>query len=268
MRHHSLTLVVAPHPDDEVLGAGIWMYRQPRECVHIVHLTDGSPRDLKDAERLGFATRQAYAAVRRREFFGALEVLEIPPSRCTAFGVADQEAFLNLTTIIDRLASLVSQLCPDRILSPAYEGGHPDHDAAAFAVAVLRNRRPDFDHLEFPLYHSDKDGQMVTGQFLAAPFPIPEEVLKLSPAERNLKSAMLACFRTQQEILSRFSLECERFRIAPAYDFTLPPHAGPLLYERWGWSIHGAAWREQARRALLLKVPARDLLLSTPGTTD
>jgi hypothetical protein len=54
-------------------------------------------------------------------------------------------------------------------------------------------------------------------------------VLALTPRERDLKYEMLACFRTQQEILSRFGVEFERFRTAPAYDFTMPPHPGPLL---------------------------------------
>jgi LmbE family N-acetylglucosaminyl deacetylase len=250
MRRDSVTLVVAAHPDDEVLGAGIWIHRHNCENVHIVHLTDGSPRDLKDAARLGFWTRQAYASARRRELFEALKLLEIAPSHCVECGVADQEAFLNLPAIIERLDSLVRELRPRRILTHAYEGGHPDHDAAALAVAMLSNRRSGFDHLEFPLYHSSNDGQMITGQFLAGPDSAEQQVIRLSPGEHNLKSAMLACFQTQQEILSRFSLECERFRSAPAYDFTLPPHPGPLLYERWGWAIHGTAWREQAMRVL------------------
>ncbi len=46
---------------------------------------------------------------------------------------------------------------------------------------------------------------------------------------------MLACFRTQAAILSHFDRQAERFRPAPAYDFTAPPHPGPLNYEDWGW---------------------------------
>jgi LmbE family N-acetylglucosaminyl deacetylase len=250
MRLDSVTLVVVAHPDDEVLGAGIWMHRQNAENVYIVHLTDGSPRDLKDAARLGFPTRQAYASARRQELFQALKLLEIDASHCIECGVADQEAFLNLPAIIERLASLVHELRPHRVLTHAYEGGHPDHDAASLAVAMLRKRFPYLSHLEFPLYHSGNDGRMITGQFLAGQDSSGQQVLRLTRNERNLKSAMLACFQTQQGILSCFGLERERFRSAPAYDFTLPPHPGPLLYERWGWSAHGEAWREQAKRTL------------------
>ena len=263
MRRDSVTLIVAPHPDDEVLGAAIWMHRHPREQVHVVHLTDGSPRDLKDAKRLGFSTRQAYAAARRRELFEALKPVGISPSHCAECGVVDQEAFLNLPAIIHRLETLLGELRPRRILAPAYEGGHPDHDAAAFAVAVLRSRHPVFDHLEFPLYHSDDNGQMITGQFLGGAHSVRQQVLVLTPRERDLKAAMLACFRTQREILSRFALKFERFRTAPSYDFTLPPHPGPLLYERWGWSIEGEAWRRAGQaRPCCLRFPSTSLLQS------
>src|SRR3954466_141395 len=131
MRRPSITLIVAPHPDDEVLRAATWIHRHPLEQVDIVHVTDGSPRDLKDAKRLGFSTREEYAAARRQELFEAVKLLGITPARCAQCGAADQEAFLNLPAIIERLDSLVGELQPRRILAPAYEGGHPDHDAAA-----------------------------------------------------------------------------------------------------------------------------------------
>ena len=57
---------------------------------------------------------------------------------------------------------------------------------------------------------------------------------------------MLACFRTQADILSRFDPVVERLRPAPAYDFTQPPHPGPLNYETWGWALTGARWRQLA----------------------
>jgi hypothetical protein len=60
---------------------------------------------------------------------------------------------------------------------------------------------------------------------------------------------MRACFRTQAKILSQFDSARERFRAAPAYDFTAPPHEGRLLYEEWGW-MSGADWRRSARAAL------------------
>jgi LmbE family N-acetylglucosaminyl deacetylase len=140
-------------------------------------------------------------------------------------------------------------LQPALVLTSAYEGGHPDHDAVAFAVSVVAQRTNSFEHWDFPLYHSGANGQMVTGRFISEESG-SEEVLTLSGEERDLKRRLLVCFKTQAEILSNFTLERECFRRSPAYDFSEPPHAGPLLYERWGWGISGTAWRELATEAL------------------
>jgi hypothetical protein len=90
---------------------------------------------------------------------------------------------------------------------------------------------------------------MVTGRFIGEESE-SEELVIFSAEERELKRQMLVCFRTQAEMLSRFTLERECFRRAPAYDFTAPPHPGPLLYERWGWGISGTVWRKFAAEAL------------------
>lgn len=77
----------------------------------------------------------------------------------------------------------------------------------------------------------------------------------LTPAEQRRKQATLGRFHTQREFLSRFPTGAEHFRPAPAYDFGLPPHPGPLNYERWGWPLTGARWRELARQARLKAHP-------------
>ena len=160
----------------------------------------------------------------------------------------DKEAYLNLSSIVSQLDDVVQDLRPDLVLSPAYEGGHPDHDSAAFAAASVRRKR-DFEHREFPLYHADTAARMVAGNFIEES-SCETEVLELSPPEQTLKRKMFACFRTQREILANFAVDKERFRQAPRYDFTKAPHPGPLLYEGWGWGIEGAAWRQSAQETL------------------
>lgn len=245
------TLVVAAHPDDEVIGLGGQLARlAPR--IHVLQVTDGAPRDMKDARDYGFATHQAYADARRRELLSALAEAQIGAEHTSVFGIPDQEASLDLAALTRRLAELLSWLRPECVVAPAYEGGHPDHDAVAFAVWAARSllRRAGMrvaDAVEFPLYHAGKQG-MASGQFL--PGGPPALVLTLSPSQCALKRRMVERFGTQQGVLRAFSLDAERFRCAPQRDFRLPPHAGRLHYEAYDWGVSGARWRELAVSAL------------------
>jgi hypothetical protein len=51
-------------------------------------------------------------------------------------------------------------------------------------------------------------------------------------------------------MLSQFTTDVERFRTAPAYDFTVPPHDGRLHYENFDWGVTGHEWRRNARETL------------------
>src|ERR1044071_4691952 len=186
-------LVVAPHPDDETIGAGIWMHRHRHLEIHILHVTDGSPRDLQDASAAGFHSRKAYATARRRELRNALRLTGVDRSRLRVFSYVDKETWLHLTELISRLADLINGLRPNLVLSPDYEGGHPDHDSTAFAVHMARRVSTPFIHREYPLYHANEAGAMVTGEFLPG-LALPEEIVDFTPAEQTRKQRMLASF--------------------------------------------------------------------------
>ena len=241
-------MIVVAHPDDETIGLGAQLCRFGDALL--VHVTDGAPRDGADAERHGFATRADYATARQGELAAALIAGEVTAVRTAKLGIPDKEAFLDLVGLSRELAERLRLERPAAVLTHAYEGGHPDHDAAAFAVhAVCRGlsteERPAM--IEMPLYHAC-DGQMVTNRFL--PAHSRELTLRLGEADLRRKRRMVDCFRTQRELLCRFELDPERFRPAPAYDFRASPHSGALLYEVFGWGISGAQWRLRAKEAL------------------
>jgi len=63
-------------------------------------------------------------------------------------------------------------------------------------------------------------------------------------ADAARKRAMLDCFVTQRKTLRAFGTGAERFRVAPAYDFTAPPDpAEGAYYERFAWGMMVAEWR-------------------------
>ena len=243
-----VALVVA-HPDDETLAAGgsLHLFRR----LLLIHVTDGAPRALGDAAREGFDNPAAYAAARARELDAALAHSAASPER-VSLGITDQEATAAVPAIAARLHTLFVAREIGAVLTHGYEGGHPDHDAVAMAVHSTRA-----EVFEFAGYHADGAGHLQTGAFLKAS-PAgkglgkgsrrePEEaVVVLDGEDLARKQAMLACFWTQREIISRFDPTRERFRRAPPYDFSEPPHPGQLLYEEWGW-MTGETWREQVR---------------------
>src|SRR5581483_3499161 len=172
----SVLLVVA-HADDEIIGAGGWLARLPEEeksRVTIAYITDSAPENPWFAQTAGFSTPEEYAAARRAERAAALKILGISPRQCRDFGIRDQQSFRELVEITSRIARLIDELRPSVILTHPYEGGHPDHDAAAFAVHRSAQSGGPRVH-EFTSYHAGAKG-LQTGRFL--PFPgCPEDVL-------------------------------------------------------------------------------------------
>jgi N-acetylglucosamine malate deacetylase 2 len=242
-------LIVAPHPDDETIGAAGWMLRHRDSEIAVLYVTNGSPRDVSDAHAAGFESREDYAAARRGEAARALGLVGIGAAGTRRFDFVDRECYLHLPEFVARMTTIFEELRPGIVLSPAYEGGHPDHDSAAFAVAKAKaGLREPFRHMEYRLYHAAPDGTMDTKNFLPSPSS-PVEICPLSDAEQETKSRMFGCFQSQQRFLKEFRLEEERFRDAPKYDFSLPPHDGALLYELWGWGISGSEWRRLAMEA-------------------
>ncbi len=125
-------VAVVAHADDETIGLGAQLPRMPG--IRIVHVTDGAPRNLVDARRKGFATAEEYAAARRRELEAAAALAGVPRIRLISLGVADQDAAFNLVPLARRIAELIEREGFEVVLTHAYEGGHPDHDATAFAA--------------------------------------------------------------------------------------------------------------------------------------
>lgn len=247
-------LVVAAHPDDETIGAG-GLLGHVSSC-EVLHVTSGAPRDARFFPEGYVGSREDYARIRRDEATRALRLAGLDAADLGSLGGIDQEVVLQSTELTRALADVLAHRMPQVVLTHAYEGGHPDHDATALivhaAVALLRKGAVKTPVVfEMTSYHAGPSG-LECGVFLEETGD-PGVVVTLSSADRARKRRMLECFASQRATIEPFmtKLDAERFRPAPAYRFSLPPHPGAPHYERIGWPMTGAAFRAHAREALL-----------------
>lgn len=244
-----LALVVA-HPDDETVGAGGQIARFDDPAIVVV--TDGAPKNMKRATQLGFGTRRAYAQARADELSLALQSLQLGDHRVVPLGYTDQEAALQIPEITQSLAALFAALRINTVITHAFEGGHPDHDATAFAVhaacGLLRRRfaQPPV-LLEMPLYHSS-GGADVYQEFRPAANAKAVHI-PLCWARRRLKRKALERYVTQKQYLWHFKCASETFRLAPSYDFLSVPGDGAPYYERHDLGMTRERWRSVAAAA-------------------
>jgi len=244
--------VVVAHPDDETIGIGGQLRRIPNATI--VHVTDGAPRDGADARLAGFVDWQSYAAGRRLELQAAMQEVGFDADRLLTLGFADKEGALHLAEIVGRLIGILDDQGTELVVTHAYEGGHADHDAAAFAVhAAELSRRagksaPEI--VEMPFYHW-RDGQLVAQRFLAASAQPLEIAIKLDAESLSRKKRMLAAYKSQAATLASFSSDAERFRRAPAYDFTSAANDSEAGYERLTPGIDAARWKKLVQQARL-----------------
>jgi LmbE family N-acetylglucosaminyl deacetylase len=119
-------IVVAPHPDDEVLGASALLTSEP---VTVVYVTDGVPPDARDP---------TLATTRLAEAREAHRLLGATVDDIVRFDVGDRR----VTDAVASVASMLDELVRERrsrdVYAPAYQRGHPDHDATHVAAHLAR----------------------------------------------------------------------------------------------------------------------------------
>lgn len=241
---HLHVMIVVAHPDDETLGAAAAMSDFRR--LTLVHMTDGAP-SVKMAWKRGYSTRGAYARARLKELQRALAHVRTEID-VVNLGIRDQRAALEMPRLTHSLLELLGAYQPDMILTHAFEGGHPDHDATACVVHAAQKayatRIPIF---EMAGYHN-AFGIESFGKFIPRD-DVKETTIRLAPEAAARKVAMLAEFVSQQRTIVCFPTDHESFRPAPDYDFAERPHEGDLFYERYPFRMTWSRWQQLVKGA-------------------
>lgn len=135
-------LVVAPHPDDEVLGVG-GLVTMLGGDVEIAVVTDGEASHPDSTVH----SRAELAAIRRAETVTACGLLGVVPAAIDHLGHPD--GGVDEAALTD---ALTARLAAGRWCVTTWRGdGHPDHEAVGRAAAVAC-RRTGATLLEFPVW--------------------------------------------------------------------------------------------------------------------
>jgi len=139
-------LVVAPHPDDEVLACGATLARATDQGseVLLAMTTNGVYGDYS-------CSYDEVAAMRRGELFGASGALGLSRAEVTCLGFDDLTLIEREDDLVLSLTRLVDEFEPEVVLAPSAWDLHGDHAALGRAARRVLGPRA-IDHLEFAVW--------------------------------------------------------------------------------------------------------------------
>jgi LmbE family N-acetylglucosaminyl deacetylase len=210
LEHVRRLVVVAPHPDDEVLGAGRLIQEALREgvLVEVISVTNGEASHPRSQA----AQEMDLANVRRRESQLALERLGWDQPLVTFLELPDGDVLGHRQELDDTLESML--LPDDLCVAPWRNDGHPDHDVCGESAqrASLRVGAKSLGYLVWAWHWAHPDGYEI-------------------PFDRCLRLD----FGRRAQARKRWSTEAFRSQVLPlgpskADQAILPP---PLLRRFW-----------------------------------
>jgi N-acetylglucosamine malate deacetylase 1 len=221
-------LILAPHPDDEVIACGVAARRARAEGAEIfaLFLTTGvPPRDV--LWRWQRARYEAWVARRHDEALAAAMMLG--PQPAGFLDIPSRRLIAHLDEAAAAIDRVLDETQATELWVTAFEGAHQDHDAANALAAAFRGRLPLW---EFAAYNL-AGGKVHSNRFPDARGGVVE--LRLDRSEAALKRRALAVYASERSNLRHIRAAEEVCRPLPRHDYAAPPHAGTLFRERFQW---------------------------------
>lgn len=257
----SRCVVIVAHSFDELIGAGGLISRL--RDITVVHVTNraGVPESNAPAEETSPASypERVESKTVGEVCVSALALANVPSDRLVEFTISDIREPHAVADLAKRLSVFLQRFRPDVVLTHPYEGGHPDHDATAFATnAALRLMG--HNGFEVPALfeiglHPSNDGERRELDFLPGTWH-ETTTFVLDEQMRKLKRRMFECVATQERNLKGTILGREKFRRSPNYDFSTAPNAGRPAYEDFHRGMTGSEWQSVAQQALAELFPS------------
>ena len=150
-------LLLIPHPDDEIVGASAIVQRKKKQgcSFFFFFLTNGVlkknemwPWNRKNYENL--------LNIRINEMKKSLNLFEVKEFYLQNISTRQLKYFIKPT--INKISKLVSKYKIDSIFTPAYEGGHQDHDVTNCIASVFKKKLDIFEYSEYNNYQNKING--------------------------------------------------------------------------------------------------------------
>jgi LmbE family N-acetylglucosaminyl deacetylase len=175
-------VLLAPHPDDETLGAGGFLAAQ---CLRSIDVTVVAVTDGENA----YAGHTGLAAIRRPEQVDALGRLGVSADKITRLGLRDSDVKSQVDELVERLIPLVCETT--HLLAPWRGDFHPDHEACGSAAEeVARRTGARLTSYFFWTWHLGNIS--LVSDLPLRSFPLTEETMEA-------KAEALSCHRSQLE---------------------------------------------------------------------
>ena len=242
-----VTLIVAPHPDDESLGCGglIALLRDLGRQVHVLFVSDGSASHPNSLKFRGEKLTQ----LRHREALSALEILGVNEAATTFLNLPDsrvpntwQEGFTEAVTAVGKI---LSEIRPTSVFTPWRRDVHHDHIATTAIIhkAVEQMENPP-RVIEYPVWVWDAeshdkaptDGEMIAWKLDVS--GVRDRKTKAVFAHVSQTTDLIdddpGGFVLSADQISRYTGDHEIFfePKPPAEDSTLTPSYFEGMYER------------------------------------
>ena len=221
-------LILVPHPDDEIVGTAIFIKKKILDgCeVYLFFLTNG----ILQKDKMWFWDRRNYIYFLKKrldELNKSVDFLKI--NKFYIQSIPTRTLINNVSITYKKIQKIITEHNIDSIFTPAYEGGHQDHDVSNF-IASKFNFFKNIKVYEFAEYNNYKN-KIVSNEFIK--LYGNEEIIKLSEDEISFKQKALDLYSSENKNLNYINTKQESYRPINQYDYSKPPHLGTLFYRRF-----------------------------------
>lgn len=239
-------LIIVAHQDDEFFIASRIAHESKRgNQFEIIYLTDGSGSRSISSARNAESTAALLSL--------GLKVCEIH-FLGTDYSFIDGALYREMPRSLHQIHLSLKDKLFDRVYIPAWEGGHPDHDACHLIGIKFAEQRGIKVVREFSLYNGFETGFLRVGRLI--PRPQAELICrKLTLAEAFAALTMMRFYKSQPKTwialaipaaISLLIMRRECLRAVDPRASSVRPHAGKLLYEK-AFELHYSEIQSEAR---------------------